>query len=141
MSAKGGVAAGEERVAGCGRLFKECLCSPWMSPSRSFIPPCMLAACSFQSSCVDVLSSWTDCRSGIGVCSQAAFVYSICNQEDSFCTGRSQAITAKSTGLFLANSETEWRTRELQSAVNGRYHLAGTFKATLAVRDDGQRLG
>ena len=78
------------------------LCSPWMSPSRSFRPPCTLAPCSFQSSgVVDVRSSWIDCKSVICVCSQAAFVYSICNRDDSFCTGRSQAITAKSTGLFM----------------------------------------
>ena len=46
-------------------------------------------------------------------------------------------------GLISANSETKWRTGELQPVANRRYHLAGTFKATFAfaVRDDGQRLG
>ena len=44
-------------------------------------------------------------------------------------------------GLIYANSETGWGTGELQSTAERRYHLARPFKATLAVRDDGQRLG
>ena len=105
------------------------------------MPPCTLAPCSFQSSGIaDVLSSWTECKSAICVCSQAAFVYSICNRDDSLHRVLSGDY-CKIYGLIYANSETGWGTGELQSTAERRYHLARPFKATLAVRDDGQRLG
>ena len=113
------------------------LCSPWMSPSRSFMPPCTLAPCSFQSSgVVDVRSSWIDCKSVICVCSQAAFVYSICNdvpRTTLFAQGALRRLLQKLRAYLCAQRDGMEDRRVAVGRRPCRCHLARTFKATFAV--------